>query len=53
MELESLKTQFDVLGWLMINMLKAKGTRTLFFSNEFISPAFGKHLEHIRNESNS
>jgi hypothetical protein len=40
MELESLKTHFDVLGWLMINMLKAKVHEHCFSKMKFISPAY-------------
>jgi hypothetical protein len=38
MELESLKTQFNVLGWLMINMLKQE-VHEHCFQMKFISPA--------------
>jgi hypothetical protein len=51
MELESLKTHFDVFGMTYDQYVEGK-TNTVF-SNEIYFACFGKHLEHIRNESNS
>jgi hypothetical protein len=48
MELESLKHNLMFLGWLMINMLKAKKYTNTVFSNEIYFSCFGKHLEHIK-----
>jgi hypothetical protein len=51
MELESLKT-FDVFGMTYDQYVEGKVHEHCFL-NEIYFACFGKHLEHIRNESNS